>query len=192
MTSPAEKRQYDQYQQTNNRLADAVGAQLAALGALRGAGTIDPAAFDQLAPSIVMAGKQLAARNADLAVSAALTARRGTDVLPTGAGVPAASEEARLRAAVDTIMEEAVAAAADAAKADPTARLERLGRSETWQSASDAWHGALKRHRVEKWTRQAAGNSCPACISLADGKELSIDTPMWTHPGCDCVQAIIN
>lgn len=188
MADPTEQRQYDTYQQTTNRLADRVGADLAALWVLREAGKIDPAAFDQLAASLVMAGKQLAARNADLALSAALTARRGTDVLPTGVGVPA-SEEARLRAAVDTIWAEAEAAAADAAKADPTARLERLGRSETWQAASDAWHGNAKRHGVERWTRQPAGKSCPACLSLANGEQLPITTTMWRHPGCDCVQA---
>lgn len=80
---------------------------------------------------------------------------------------------------------------AEAAKREADAarkRLARLADNEPKNAAHEARGEGMRRSPfVARWTRGVNSNSCPACASLA-GPILSVDTPMWRHTGCSCIQ----
>lgn len=79
--------------------------------------------------------------------------------------------------------------AMDAIRAQAEKRAQRLAANVCRDAGADGMSEAMAlTGRIEGWTRQTNGDTCPVCTSLANGAVLPPGARMVRHPGCDCTQ----
>lgn len=89
-------------------------------------------------------------------------------------------------------LSKAITTAASPEGTNPADALDRLGRSEPLRQAQVSLHDGMTERQVAGWTRETGGSPCQICAKLANGQILSPATVMWHHPGCSCVQRVVN
>lgn len=144
--------------------------------------------FVTLAAAEVARSNARAVSLADLAVAMSVTVQTGRATAPVG--LPIIDHQARLRAALRTVLRDDIASVESAReKAESiAARLGRLARAEPARVAQSAMHQAMGRHpSVGGWVRGLSAKPCGLCRQWADGVVRSNNISMNRHAGCSCV-----
>jgi hypothetical protein len=164
------------YTDGTTRLADAATAKVTALLAAYQAGQLTVDQFKTAAVQVMVTMMSAAGMYADQALAAYLSQQTGKQVTPVGVvGVDAA---ARLSQAFDTVL----------ASTNASMSAGRLANAEVLASAQSGWGAAMQRQPyVNGWTRQTKPGACDICQRLT-GSVLSLSTPIYHHPGCNCTQ----
>lgn len=154
--------------------ADLTSNQVLALYAAYRAGRTDLPDFVRTAAMAIFAGKVIASRLADIAVS--VLANRP----PIGIA-PGEQHVERLSEALSAILTPSGAEM----DLDPTERLERLALAETLNSHRKTLHAAIKEQGFPEWVRVVEEDACEVCAPLA-GEVQPISVGFRDHPGCRC------
>lgn len=163
-----------------NTLARTIEDNLVAVLDAYNTGQIDRETFMGSAAAILTQGRAGAITIADLALATELTRLWSRPVLPLGLHFTEADVNSfeAVRESMDS----------DRFQANSAAEMGTLARAAIFSAAQHATRIGLQDHKVKFWTRETNDKACPVCTGLADGTELSVDTRMYTHKGCNCTQ----
>ncbi|MDO5683475.1 MAG: hypothetical protein Q4G46_11670 [Propionibacteriaceae bacterium] len=142
-------------------------------------GEIDEENFVATASQILTTARTGAVGLADIALSAELTRLWGRPVLPLGMTFTAPDEAFTAEMITNPTVQRGL-------RTNAAAALGVVVRAAVFRAAQQATQWGMKEHGVTTWTRETNDEACPVCTGLADGTELSTDTPMYTHKGCNC------
>ncbi|WP_425308422.1 hypothetical protein AADG42_06575 [Ammonicoccus fulvus] len=161
------------------RLGDNLTGQLVGLWAYVEAGKLKPDEFTQLAADLVEVANAQGAAAAQLAFRGWSEAATGRPTPLTTYTPPDARQ--RLEDALTTLQ---------AGTGDIAMRLERLGRNEPVQAATNAFHEVMKAStEVAGWVRGLEPDACQLCVWWSRGGRVwPADHPMPRHTGCACHQ----
>lgn len=178
------------------RLANQTEREIARLYERLAAGSIDRDTFTVLAAQVIARARAKGVSLADLALAAEAVRQIGEEFGPLGL-TPPDSDLERLQGSVGSVLDERPDYIDDndreRLRESQRARLTRLARDSSAESATWAMRLAMLERGVRGWVRETDANPCPVCTNLADGVVRSPRVVMIRHGGCCCCQrAVFN
>lgn len=170
------------YEETLGRLAQTTSDALVGLWEARLAGTITDDEFLDLAHTVLRLATRQGLEVGALSIRAHLEVATGMPQPAITPTLPPADDDARLAAALQTIL------ANREAVEEISTRLERIGRNEPVEAATRAASEAMQADtRVTGWTRGLESDACELCRWWhREGRVWQPTHPMPRHTGCQC------
>lgn len=180
----------DQVQAASLRLADALGADVAAAWDSFESGVLSRREFEAVVVSLVARANQAGVQLADIGVTTEMVRQTRLPASPLGLRPTAVQVDVdRMIADIDRIVTGSPETVApEDLSASRRSRLAEWSRSEPLLTVASSVQVAMAERGASGWVRQTDADPCRLCAGWADGVVRSPGTRMKRHNGCACIQ----